>query len=439
VIYPTPTAPRREKQSTAFFVLFLAMGVSVAAYVGYPQGRPSPDAVIRAGIGEDLFQGVPRGRQGLIGSLRWAPLPTLLSALFLRLPSLRPGPFAQCIVAAGAYALLCAFLNSWWAGKGLGVGVRFPALAALYLSPWARHQIASGSSTPVFVMLAVLSGCLFIDWWETDELRSLAYLSIVVGLAILTRYQFILIFLGILVAVFLHVLLHHPRGQLRAYAEGTLILYTMPALYVVGVWFIANWLIMGDPTFFMRGLPWGHARPAAWRPLLEDGCRWAACGVPFAVALVGWLGRKVFRRGRLLAGLPAAGLALFVLGVSHVPVRPSMAETRAIARALEELDTLDRVAVSGHVGYVLLDQATPRVRQMLRDVHSLSFYEEKALESSRGRNLYVLVPPDRPEYRWEDIRLKYPGMAEAQPRFVVFERELPAGWRLLGYARTDLP
>lgn len=470
-----------RESAVLFFVLFV-LGVSMAAFFGYPGGLPSADAIVRSGVANDLVQGAARGRQGLIGSLRWAPLPTLLTMPFLRLPGLSLGPFAMCVVAAACYALLCAYLNSWWAALRVSPAVRIPILLALYLSPWVRNEIMAGAGASLFVLLAVLSACFFIDWWERHELRSLAYLSLIVGLGIIAQYQFVLLFLLFLVGIFARILLKE-RGDIplfrrassapnsgapvsdvpptasgdgekklsvpfflrrSSYAEGTLIIYVTPALYLAALWVMANWLIMKSPGFFLRGLPWGDWRAGSWTALLSDGCDWSACVIPAAVALAGWLGARVFlpedatRRvhmgRRLLAGAGALFLALVALMAPIAPKSEMLDDARKVALVLERCDTSDRVAVSGYSGYALDYVATPRVRAML--FRTLSIYIAQVMRDTRGRRLYVAVPPETPEYRWEDVHLKYPHLFGAYHSFVVFERHMD-DWRLLGVTRTD--
>ena len=442
------------RQSAVLFFLLFALGVAMAALIGYPDGLPSADAVVRAAVGNDLVEGAMRGRQGLIGSLRWAPLPTLLALPFERLPGLTLGPFAMCVVAAACYALLCAYLNSWWASLGLSAAMRIPILLALYLSPWVRNEIMAGTSTSLFVLLLVLSAGFFIDWWERHELRSLAYLSLTLGLGIVSQYQFVLIFFVILLGIIARILLRRvsrrtgPEGPetRKAYAEGTLIIYITPSLYMAALWVMANWLIMKNAGFFLRGLPWGDWRAESWRPLLTDGCDWAACVIPAAVALAGWLGARTFvsdsataeRRSalpqRLLAGLGALILALVALMAPVGPRSEMMDDAKDVAVALERCETSDRVAVGGYSGYALSYAASPRVRAML--YHTLSIYMDQVMHDTRGRRLYVAVPPDTPVYRWEDVHLKYPGLFGAYHSFAVFERHM-GNWRLLGVARTE--
>jgi hypothetical protein len=426
-------AKRRGKQSTLIFLVLLGLGLTAGGLVGFPDGAPSADAIVRAGISSDLLAGLPEGRQALVGSLRWGPLPTMLQMPFVRLPGLALGPFAMVIVAAGSYALLGAFLNSWWAARGLGIGVRLPAILALYLSPWVRNQILSGSSTSVFVLLLVLTVCFFLDWWETDELRSLAYVSLMTGLGFITQYQFILVFLGLLGAIFVHMIYKRRTEDRWKYVEGTLFLYAAPTLYLVALWVAANWLIMGEPGFFLRGLP--HTlKPMKWLALLGETQDWAACVMPLSIALAGWLGAYVFAGVRVAAGLPAMSLALFALVLPSPPADTGVARAQKLAVHLEAIGPNSRVIVSGYTGYTVRYVASPHVRNMIE--HTLSLYMDQALLRTRGNRLYIAVPPHSPVYRWEDIHLKYPRIYSAYHPFVVYERNMD-DWRLLGVTRTD--
>ena len=212
----------------------------------------------------------------------------------------------------------------------------------------------------------------------------------------------------------------------------------MPTLYFAAVWVMANWLVMGDPTFFLRGLPWGDWRLDTWGALLHDGCRWAAVTIPLAIGVVGYLGMKVFARHRVLSGLPATALAVFVLMMSHAPADTQMSEAPEVANVLMRLDSESRVVVAGHAGYVMRYCAPPRVREMLDDTHTLSFYRGESEQKTRGKRLYIAAPPRDSGYRWEDLYLKHPDIYEARNIFVVYESE-SLGWRLLGVTRTDNP
>jgi len=441
------------------FVLFLAIGLGATWYQGYPGGIPSQDAIVRCGIGSDLLAGLTRGRQGLVGSMYWAPLPTLTVLPLLRIHPFMTTGFAACAAAAASYALLCAFLNGWWAAHGLSGTLRFAALLAFFMSPPVLHDISRGSSNALFVLLGVATLCFLIEWWETDELRPLAYLSLVVALGMITRYQFALALVVVLLAVFLHLRL---RGRGHFYAQGTLIIVMTPALYLGLLWCAANWLIMGDPFFFVRGLPWHTLRwlvtsepnwsahigerladaGHAWLALVHEGGPWDALVLPCLLALLGWASGRCFGRRRRLAALPvlALSIALLCVGQSRwlgARVEPTQ-NAREVVRYFETLDMDDAVLVSGYRGYELQYLGGARLHDRQHYVHTVSLYLDEALERTLGKSVHIAVPPPTGTNRWEDIHIKFPDLYDGGADFALFEHEV-AGWRIMWLIRIDQP
>ena len=59
------------------YVFFLVVLTGLLAVVFFYRVGVSQEAVVRVGVGSALLAGLVEGRQGLIGSLKWPPLPTL--------------------------------------------------------------------------------------------------------------------------------------------------------------------------------------------------------------------------------------------------------------------------------------------------------------------------------------------------------------------------
>ncbi len=441
------------------FLLLLSIGLGAAWYQGYPGGVPSQDAMVRCGVANDLLAGTTRGRQGLVGSLYWTPLPTLVVLPLLRVHPVMATGFAACAAAAASYALLCAFLNGWWAAHGLSGPLRFAALLAFFMSPPVLHDISRGSSNALFVLLGVATLCFLIEWWETDELRPLAYLSLVVALGMITRYQFAFAFVVVLLAIFLHLRL---RGRGHFYAQGTLIIVMTPALYLGVLWCAANWLIMGDPFFFVRGLPWHTLRNlvgggAGWRghlgeqladagrtwlALVHEGGAWDALVLPCLLAILGWVSGRCFDRHRRLAAVPVLALSIALLCVGqHWWLGPRVEPTqnaRKAVRCLESLGPNDAVLVSGYRGYELQYLGAARLHDRQHYVHTVSLYLDEALRRTSGKAVHLAVPPPTGANRWEDINIKFPRLYRGGEDFAIFEREV-AGWRIMWLVRIDQP
>lgn len=438
-------------ESRVIFLVVTVLSIGWAVTTNCPPQELSPEAVVRCGASADLVNGDTLGRQALVGSLRWAPLPTILIIPLLIIPTLMQTGFAACVVAGLTAGVFAAFLNGWLRYCQVDKPFRYLALALIAnpLSIWQGH-VTAGRSSVMFAMLVVSSCCMLIHWLQTLKLRSLAYLSILCGLVVLTRYQAIL-FVGLVFAVVLAYLL--VEREKETYAEGTLIILLSPTVYAAGLWFAANWLIMGDPFFFLRGLRAGVTAAAqgglGWRDLLTEQCEWSFCMLPLFLALLAWTFTQykpfpVLRLVRGVAIVALAGLAMFV----EVKKRPPLLSGEEVA-ANVELDQVvseiektykDRkVAVSGHLGY----QIRRRIHTYGIFRHYLSIYLDKVLEETRGQQLHFLVRADSGEGRWEDMSLTYPGIYENGAPFAIFEsRGIEhewQNWRLFRVVRIDHP
>jgi hypothetical protein len=418
------------------FVILLAVGLGAAWYVMSRTPDFSREAVIRAGVGHDLLNGLPRGRQGLVGSFGWAPMPTLMGLPMLRLPEPFGGLYAFTFMAMAAVAALCAFLNEWLRRCGVRGGVRFAVTLIVFLSPAIRQPAMHGGSGPFFALMGMATMVFLLHWWETEQLRSLAYLAVTVAVAVLTRYQGLILFLGALVVVLVHLLLRPAR---KHYAEATLIIFLIPPLYAIGLWMTANWLIMGDAFFFLRGLAEAVRSPAGLLELLAEGVDWRLVTVLTALPLLAWALYRGTRGSRALwLGLPtlAASFVLWSGGVVGATPRPTPADAE-LAQVVAHVNSVRRhdwVIVSGYRGYEVAEALPGHGRGQLQ--HVLSFYLDPVLRDTVRRRTYLLVPKPEGADRWEDINLKYPRLYAQGGAFTVYEKTWPH-WRLLRIVRVD--
>jgi hypothetical protein len=467
-------------------VFFLEMGLALCAHRAYGPSAVSYDAVTRTGVGLDLLAGESRGRQGFIGSLYWAPLPTLLMLPLLAWPALAQTGLAASLVSAAALAGACAFLASWWAECRVARSVSVISIILLCVCPWTIWAVAGGESVLVFAFLTLAAIALTIRWLQAHSLRSLAYLAVVAALLILTRFQAALLVGAVLLLVLLYLIFQNPEktpGLRRSYAEATIIIYLAPVVYAFLVWLAANWLIMGDATFFMRGLFPSHWPRAAqhgllgWLEIFRDGCEWHIALVVSLLAGLVWLsslgGRGARDEDRETRGeglgptspLPrppspvswaasivalSASILIFVLSLAlESPQLPTQEdkETSDILGYIVKRHAEDRVLVAGYRGYDLIRRVPEPTRAVF--VHTLSFYLGTTLRDTRGKRLYLLIhrPINDSGFlaalnlenggdRWEDIHLKYPDIFEHGVDFAVFVKGWK-NWQLLEVVRTD--
>ncbi len=434
------SVPSRSAQPPRYalwlFVVLLVVGLGAAWYVMSRSPDFSREAVIRAGVGQDLLAGLPRGRQGLVGSLGWAPLPTLMGLPLLRLPEPFGNLYAFTFMAVAAAAGLCAFLNEWLRRCGVRGGVRFAVTLVVFLSPAIQHPAMMGSSGPFFALMVMATVIFLLHWWETEQLRSLAYLAVTVALAVLTRHQGLLLFIGALLVVLAHLALRPAR---RNYAEATLIIFLVPPLYAALLWLATNWLIMGDALFFLRGLRTAGASWGEALALLSEGVDWRLALTLAALPLLAWV---VYRgaRGRraLWVGLPTLAASFLLWWGEGAPeiLRPTPADEE-LAQVVAHLNSVRRhdwVVVSGYRGYEVASAMPGRGRAQLQ--HVLSFYLDPVLRDTVRRRTYLLVPEPTGADRWEDINLTIPRLYDEGAPFTVYEKSWNH-WRLLRVVRVD--
>ena len=422
-----------RRQGRTVFVVILAAQLLAALVINSAPGGDvlSGEAISRTGVALDLLNGRMKGRQGLVGSLYWAPLPTLL---VLPIVPLSQSGFASCIVCAFFAAAAGAFLNAWWRRYGVGPVVRFLGVLLFEAQPQVLLSVMSGTSAILFATLIVACFACLLRWLSEGRLNSLAYLSVFVGLAVLTRYQAVVFGLAVLMIV-LVALVSERKG--KGYREATLIAFLVPGLYAAAVWFAANWLIMGDPIFFLRGiLPSCYVKVGLFS-MLTEGCEWPLALFALLLAAVSW------RRSDRPAGAGVGFLVLLicaaamVIGVYTLDRKERISERKEIGdivRYCVDNHSEDRVVSSGYRGYEFTRGLPPHQRKIF--VHRISMYLGKVLKDTRGKSLYILVPKPVGGDRWEDINLIFPGMYEGAPEIILSHHGW-RNWRLFRVVRTD--
>jgi hypothetical protein len=204
--------------------------------------------------------------------------------------------FVSALFGAATLVLLQQALSRWRLGRARFILAAAPVASSFYLT-----ACFDGSSLTTVVFLAALAVYGLVEWAATRHLRFLIYFSL--GTALLTWMRFEM---GLwLVPVFLLLLLDifTSRFEWRR-KEAALILALLPAAYAAGLWFLMNWLIMGDPLYFVRSiLGEGIVLGDMAAPLSLLRLHFAAIGFAGFVFLV-----ALFRRDR--AGVYTGLLAL---------------------------------------------------------------------------------------------------------------------------------
>ncbi len=208
----------------------------------------------------------------------WLPLPSLLELPLMPLVQLyKPlatsalaGSIVTAFFAAGAALLIyknCVhFKVPNWATYLMVVLYAFNPFIFLYGS--------NGMSEAIFIFFIVLTITELFRWIDDEKWMHLLLIGVALALAFLTRYEAIPFAAAVFLALaFFAVKKRRLQCQneveinntednngengkgngksIRSYLEGTAIVVFMPLVTSIVLWILLNWVIMGDPLYFL--------------------------------------------------------------------------------------------------------------------------------------------------------------------------------------------
>ena len=407
------------------------------------EARQSPEPKHRAAVACDLLEGATRGRQGLVGSTELPPLPTVLIAVIGLLPFVDPSLLASSVVSALAAVLLAVYMNRLWAAEGISPWVRYVGMACLLSLPPVALSVQLGQSTMLFIALVVCGWGLLTQWLRDGALRNLAYSAILLGLAVAVRYQAVLIVFGAILVVTCAVLLAHRRLSVL---EGTVLTFVVPTGYVVLLWLCGNWLILGNPLFFLRGVAHSVAIGTAdLQTVLISNCKWALLAVVglmvLLVPLMSAASRRpsggALRHAAALVGIVAA-VALTVWGDVSVEGARSRPDIPHVVRTLRQRYPNSTFIVMGYEGYDFMEAAGENSeRGWVHLMHLPPSAVDKVLDDFIGRTVYLLVHSRRTMERWDDLGLEWRRGQGRIPERLLFVEDLDP-WVLFECLRPEM-
>ena len=231
------------------FVLFFFLYLVAAYYLVYHLQFVFSDAVSRA---EKAFLVIYDNEPKLaaIGFI-WNPLPSLLQIplLFVLKPLAKFG-FSGNIISALFGALSCVYVYKFFDRTSLSRSLKWFFMLLFGLNPMILFYATNGMSESMFIFFLMLATWHFVMWQESQKMNDIIMFSLAISLAFLTRYEAIpfAITIGLLIILFDFYKHKNFRN-----VEGNLILYAAPVISALLIWVVANWLIMGDPLYFLHG------------------------------------------------------------------------------------------------------------------------------------------------------------------------------------------
>lgn len=210
----------------------------------------SVDAVVRETVGQRLLDHWRDGRQALVGSVWWAPLPTLLRMPFAYLFGGNFPGLPSLIVSASFGAALLLLLNHILRIQQVGK-IRFLLIATLAFQPLFLRHCLDGSSDTTVAFLVLLFAYSLELWIRARKLRALVVLGVGGSFLVLSSMPMAL---WLMLALAVLALLPPLPGVALPEKKAVALLILWPILYAVGLWVLSNWLILGDGFYFVRSL-----------------------------------------------------------------------------------------------------------------------------------------------------------------------------------------
>ncbi len=186
----------------------------------------------------------------------WPPIPGLVQVPFAAVPPLLATGFTPniptALFAAGALVVLNEILRPWLPERRL----RWAVLAAYQTNPMILLYSINGMSEQIMLFFT-LASVLLLRETLTAERSVQAYVNgsvmgLAAGAAFLTRYEGLALGLALGLLLATAPLLQH-RWRTPLELEAALLSYAAPLAYTIFMWLFANWLIMGNPLYFLVG------------------------------------------------------------------------------------------------------------------------------------------------------------------------------------------
>jgi hypothetical protein len=181
----------------------------------------------------------------------WPPVQTLIYLPFALFGELATSLAA--LPAASATFMAATVLMISHALRACGVPwlARWPLLLGFGLNPMIVYYGANGMAESVYLFFLTFAIFFLIRWRQTHQNHLLAFVGFGVGLSMLSRYEIVPFAIVFALGIALVILTTWQRSERARSIESGLVLYLAPVIYFGLTWLFFNWLILGDPLYFL--------------------------------------------------------------------------------------------------------------------------------------------------------------------------------------------
>lgn len=252
-----PVTERRSRrihlEGFVVFAVALAFYLAAASYIVFHVHFMIDDALARIDNAFNvLFTRDPH--LAAIGFI-WPPLPSFLELPIIAFkpvwPALVTQGFAGSIEAAAFSAGTVTLFNSGLRWSGVARPLRWPLCLILAVNPMLILYAVQGMSEAMLVFFFAASLLVFLRWCETRRSALLALLGIIAGLGCLTRMEMFAMTLALGAAIIVRS--WHRKISWRE-IETNVLLFALPAFFIVMLWLGTMTIIMRSPLYFLNAV-----------------------------------------------------------------------------------------------------------------------------------------------------------------------------------------
>lgn len=241
--------PQRKRPTRPVVIVLLGLWATLTV-AGLMSTEAAPESRVMESVCGLLLGNTDEGRQALVSSVWWPPLPVLVRLPFASLSTSSSSPVASVTVSALFGILSVVFLARSLKRRGAGLAGGMIA-AMLFVQPGFLTACMDGSNTTLLIALSILAAGGLAGWIHARTTGELLRFSFAAALLLTTAAE-CWPWLAVAFGILLLDLLARPAdpGQ----REAVLFLALSPVIYMGGLWLLLNWLVMGDWLYCIRSL-----------------------------------------------------------------------------------------------------------------------------------------------------------------------------------------
>ena len=243
--------PQNKKRNENVILIAEAVMLVILIFCIFSSGRDvlCDEVFVRDAASELLISGKTEGRQSLVSSVWWAPLPTMLVFAFKFLPfTVKNG--VACLIINSFWAAACFILLEIFLRRNrVRRKWRFLIVVVSAFNPYFVSAVTGGSFGVMAAYGMLLVAYSVVAWIKSFRLRHLIYAGLGVACLFIVKFEIGLwafLCMVIMCASFVFPVFRPYQKQ------AAIIILCIPFLYVVCLWILLNWLIMGDPLYFIN-------------------------------------------------------------------------------------------------------------------------------------------------------------------------------------------